>query len=348
MDAELIFKALGDRTRQRIMQMVTQHELSVSELVDCLGQPQSTVSRHLKVLRDAGLIHDRRAGTTVLYATPELGATEDDTQRLRQQVIEWIGSTDLPPVSQRRLDTVLTRRQAETTDFFSRVAHRWDQMRVDAFGQQFHLDALVDLLPNDWVVADIGTGTGYLLPVLSRAFRRVVAVDPSEQMLQAARSRCAAGQHRNVVFRRGDLGHLPISDEAVELALAVLVIHHVSAPADALGELYRVVKPGGRLLIVEQQPHKIEAFHERMQDRWWGFDPDEFTESVRDAGFRSVRVRSFSNADRTADAPDLFTIVAQKPRSPETYPLPQEQGINDRKQVHSVGNEPQQITMETD
>jgi len=315
MQSESVFKAMADGTRRRILKMVSHHELSVSELVSCLKLPQSTVSRHLKVLRDAGLIHDRRDGTTVIYALPEWSVNGPEAPGLEARLIDWVGEQEMPAGLASRLDRVLGRRKHRSDAFFSKVGQRWDQMRLDAFGDAFHLEALSALLPSDWRVADIGSGTGYLLPILARTFKQVVAVDPVPEMLDTARARCAREKLGNVTFRKGDLSRLPIPDDDVDLALAVLVLHHVPSPADALGELHRAIRPGGKLLIVEQQAHHLEDFHERMQDRWWGFAPDELAHLVTRVGFTLVRHRNLEPdplSSGALDGPGLFVLTGVK------------------------------------
>lgn len=316
MDAQTVFKAMADTTRRRILQLVAGHELSVSELVDCLSQPQSTVSRHLKVLRDAELIDDRREGVAVLYAASgRSSAGQGDDASLQTRMLDWVECEPLPAALRRRLDGVLSRRRKRSTDFFARIGRRWDRMRVEAFGDAFHLEALAALLPHDWVVADIGTGTGYLLPVLGATFRKVFAVDPVPRMLDVARARCQSRRTKNVMFRQGDLSRLPIQDERVDLACAMLVLHHVPAPAEALGELARILKPGGRLVIVEQKAHKLGAFYERMQDRWWGFDPARLARDVAATGLEEVRYRDLSFEPvpvAAVEAPDLFVLDARR------------------------------------
>ncbi len=321
MNTETLFKAMADSTRRKILQLVAHHELSVSDLVDCLSQPQSTVSRHLKVLRNAALINDRRDGTTVLYAAPESDEPRtsdrgDDADRpIASRLLEWIGEEPLPIPLERRLDRVLNQRRQHSTEFFARVVDRWDQMRLDAFGHTFHLEALTTLLPREWVVADIGTGTGYLLPALAASFRRDYAVDPVPRMLEVARARCDTSALKNVIFRRGDLGGLPIKEKRIDLATAVLVLHHVPAPVEALGELARILKPEARLMIVEQKTHNIETFHERMQDRWWGFEPVKLARDVTAAGFECVHWRDLpadTPSSRSVEAPELFVLTARR------------------------------------
>ncbi len=316
MGREVVFKALTDATRQNILQLCLLQELSVSELVACLQLPQSTVSRHLKKLRQANLISDRRDGTMVLYSTNRGQSQAGDAVTLESRLLEWIAEQPWPRPLRSRLDRVLIGRQRQSTEFFSKLGHRWDQLRLDAFGSTFQFEGLLGLLPQHWVVADIGTGTGYLLGALSRAFRRVIALDPVENMLAIARTRCRLAGVDNVVFRQGDLSRLPIEDKCVDVAIAALVLHHVPSPEQAVKELFRIVRPGRRMLVIEQAAHRHEAFHERMQDRWWGFEPAQLTSDVVAAGFQNVVVRSLpTDPSPTApfDSPELFMLTAVRP-----------------------------------
>lgn len=328
--AELIFKAMADTTRQRLLRLLTGHELTVTELVEIVGQPQSTVSRHLKVLRESGLLRDRRFGNTVRYAAllpspsasnglrsaVQIGRDESgQASALRDRLLEWIGQTSLESDTGQRLEAVLRKRQAGG-DFFEAVGSRWDLYRVEAFGQAFHLEALTALLPQEWIVADIGTGTGYLLGTLASRFRQVIAVDPADGMLAVARDRPEVRAATNIEFRLGSLAELPLADGEADLAIASLVLHHVARPADALAELARCLQPAGRLLIVEQETHSHVEFHERMGDLWWGFEPTVLETQVKAAGFADVVSRRLASAgpqnNRVGGAPALFVLTARK------------------------------------
>jgi ubiquinone/menaquinone biosynthesis C-methylase UbiE/DNA-binding transcriptional ArsR family regulator len=313
MREEIVFKAMADTTRLRLLEVLGKQELNVSELVEVLRQPQSTVSRHLRTLREAGLIIDRRDGTNVLCSLAGFRGN-GGAQDLRGQVLEWVQGQPVPSTLRRRLERVLHRRTERSRGFFEEVGQRWDHIRTECFGNRFHLEALTALLPSDWTVADLGTGTGYLLPVLAGTFRRVIAVEPVSAMLKAARTRPELAGVQNVDFREGDLSELPIADGEVDAALAVLVLHHVPTPPGALLEMRRVVRPGGTVLIVEQDAHELAEFHERMQDRWWGFEPNWLREQVKGAGFADVCWRRLDTAEASPgpgmQAPDLYVMTA--------------------------------------
>lgn len=308
------FRALADATRQRLLQLLGRHELNVHELVTVLGQPQSTVSRHLKVLRDAGLVSDRRDGTTVYYriASPN-GA--DGADAIVRQTLEWIAEQPLAAETARGLTRVLSQRTAESREFFEELGNRWDSLRVRWFGEQFHLESLVALLPADWTVADVGAGTGFLIPLLASHFKRVIAVDHADAMLAVARDRVNRAALSNAELRSGSLEALPIADADCDLVIAMLVLHHVASPATAVREMARVLRPGGRLLIVEQVAHEHEAFAAEMGDRWWGFEPGQVERWVREAGVNDVRLRPLVTAAAgdagAADAPKLFVVTGQ-------------------------------------
>ncbi|HUN79907.1 MAG TPA: metalloregulator ArsR/SmtB family transcription factor [Phycisphaerae bacterium] len=306
-----VFRALGDPTRQRILQLLLAEELNVTELVDILHQPQSTISRHLKVLTDASCIASRRDGATTHYR-----AVTQSRDNIAGVLLDWYASHPMDAPLRTRLDRVLKHRAEGNGGFFERLGKRWDELRSSAFGDLFAVEALVALLPHEWTVADIGTGTGYLLPALADNFNRVIAIDPAEVMLDCARQRAADHGAKNVSFERGDLGQLPIKTASVDLAVAQLVLHHVEKPADALAEIHRVLRPGGRVLLVEQEAHENQRFYEMMQDRWWGFDPSELARLLGESGFAAIRhhaLRKQVKSRQADEAPPLFVMTADKP-----------------------------------
>jgi len=353
-NSELIFKAMADPTRHRILQVLSLHELSVNELVEVLHQPQSTISRHLKVLREAGLLIDRHLGATSMYFTRlparQLVNNESDSKNgtskmlgvngrnsdLKDWLLDWVASEPLEDMTSRRLNHVIHRRQSSDTDFFESIGSRWDQLRTDAFGHSFHLEALAALLPREWTVADVGCGTGYLLPVLSRQFKRVIAVDPVSKMLEAARNRPELAASKNVDFRVGSLSDLPIEAGEVDLVVASLVLHHVAEPTEALTEINRSVVKDGKIMIIEQQTHDNQTFRDRMGDQWWGFSDKQLTQWVKRSGFKEIRTSPLpcgqpANRD-LGSIPGLFVLTATKDRN-------KEQNYSSTSRADEIGNE---------
>lgn len=336
--ADLLFKALADPTRQRILQVLSLYDLSVTELVEVLDVPQSTVSRHLKVLRDAQLLNSHRHGTTTHYSAcpprPQMagvaksgeapnhggnnGGMANTAAVLRDRLLEWAGQEQLEPSVLQRLELTKRRREdGAAGDFFDVLGARWDQLRTESFGDAFYLEALTTLLPQTWTVADIGTGTGYLLPLLSSRFENVVAIEPAGRMLETARYRVSSAKLTNVEFRDGGLDRLPLSDDEVDLAIAALVLHHVEEPSSAIAELWRCIKPGGRLLVIEQDEHDHTDFQEKMGDRWRGFKAQTLMGWLSAAGFsepQSSTLRIGRPVPRNGHhAPELICLVAGKP-----------------------------------
>jgi len=309
----VLFKALGDGTRHLIMQVLSHQELAVNELVEVLGLPQSTVSRHLRVLRQAGLIGDRREGVTVYCrAHPEAGKEDP----IAGSICRGLQDEVLPTEVATRVETALTRRRQRSSTFFDERGEKWDELRRGCFGQEFPLEALLGLLPGEWVAADLGTGTGYLLPALGRAFRRVIAVDSNASMLDRARRRVTDQELGNVDVRWGELEALPIEAGQIDLAVAVLVLHHVSDPAHALAEIARVLRPGGRLLIVELAEHQDEELRQAMGDLWMGFSPARLSTMSQEVGMGTDRVMTLSGTHREETRArrgrSLFAVIIRK------------------------------------
>jgi ArsR family transcriptional regulator len=309
-----LFKAVGDPVRLRVLHLLAVEELTVGELVRILDLPQSTVSRHLKVLRESALAADRPVGAATFYrAAIEAGAGNGDAG-VRDSLAGLLRRETLPPAARRRLDRILALRAREGSDFFDKVGLRWDALRESCFGPAFHLEAFIRLLPADWVVADLGTGTGYLLPILGGHFRRVIGVDMSESMLALARGRLEGRLAETVELRHGALESLPIADAKVDLAVALLMLHHLAEIRPALREMRRILKRGGCVLIVEIHPHANEKFRIQMADRHMGIAPEQLAKDLKGAGLTNPSVWNYPYIDRPehelAPIPGLYGVTA--------------------------------------
>jgi ArsR family transcriptional regulator len=300
--------ALSDPTRARMLRLLDGHELTVSELCGVLQLPQSTVSRQLKTLADAEWVSSRRDGTSRYY-TLAPGAAEGSRSRLWQLTRDELAGRPGVQQDARRLTRVLARRSEASQQFFASAAGQWDRLREDFFGRDFAIEALLGLLPADWVVADLGCGTGALLPVLAPHVARVVGVDGSDEMLAAARAR--ARDLPNVELRLGALEALPFDACSLDVATLMLVLHHLPSPADALAEAARVLKPGGRVLVVDMTPHDREEYRQRMGHVWLGFSDDQMRRLLAQAGFDKVRIHPLPPA-ADAKGPALFAAIGEK------------------------------------
>src|SRR5712692_7334739 len=262
--------ALADTTRSRILLLLDRHELTVTELCGIVQLPQSTVSRHLKALSDGEWVAGRAEGTSNLYS---IGRDLDAARRrLWALVREQVGSTPAAVQDQRRLHATLAERRTKSQEFFSSSAGQWDRMRDELFGERFHLAALAALAGGDWVVGDLGCGTGQVSTALAPFVARVIAVDASAAMLQAAKKRLHGFD--NVDLRRGELEALPIDDARIDCATLMLVLHHVPEPEKALAEVARVLRPGGRVVLVDMLPHDRESYGQQMGHVWLGFSEE--------------------------------------------------------------------------
>jgi ArsR family transcriptional regulator len=306
------FSALADPTRCRILLLLESNEVTVSELCVVLQLPQSTVSRHLKLLADAGLIASRREGTSRYYSLALTGAkTSSLTPHAELWQLARREFLNRPVAAQdaRRLDRVLADRSAASREFFASAAAEWDRLRDDLFGSQFYWRALLALLPSTWTVGDLGCGTGAIAAALAPHVAQVIGVDASDEMLEAAARRLT--DHSNVVLRRGSLESLPLDDATLDAATFVLVLHHLPSPAAALTEGRRVLKTGGRIAIVDMAPHEHEEYRQQMGHVWLGFSEDQVRRLLEQAGFGDVRYLPLL-VDTEAKGPALFVASAEK------------------------------------
>jgi ArsR family transcriptional regulator len=206
------------------------------------------------------------------------------------------------------LQTALAERRTKSQEFFSSSAGQWDRVRDELFGDRFHLAALAAFANGRWTVGDLGCGTGQVSAALAPFVERIVAVDESAAMLQAARKRLHGID--NVDLRRGELEALPIDDGRLDAATMMLVLHHIAEPQKALSEVARVLKPGGTLLLVDMLPHDRESYRQQMGHAWLGFSEQHITRLLGDAGFQSSRVVAVP-PDAKAKGPALFVATAQ-------------------------------------
>ena len=300
--------ALSDPTRCRMLMLLEKHELTVSELCAVLQMPQSTVSRHLKTLSDDDWVASRRDGTSRFYSMP-VDDLDSGAKRLWPLIREQVASTTGAGQDDRRLRGVLTRRRAKSQEFFATAAGGWDHLRGELFGDEFFLWAVLGLIDPTLVVGDLGCGTGQLTETVAPYVRRVISVDGSNDMLDAARQRL--GGAKNVELRQGELESLPIDSGKLDVAMLSLVLHYSPAPPRALAEVGRVVRKAGRVLVVDMQPHDRQEYQQQMGHVWLGFSDKQITRFLTGAGFGEVRVRMLP-ADPDAKGPALFAAIAVK------------------------------------
>lgn len=307
---------LAEASRCRILLLLEKSELAVTELCTALRLPQSTVSRHLKVLADGGWVLARREGTSQLYRPAATrGAAAELWQLFRSQLAET------PETQQdlRRLAAVLEARRSRSQEFFSGAALDWDRLRDELFGRRLDLFVAAGLIDPESRIGDLGCGTGRLAEALSPFVAQVVAVDGSAEMLEAAEKRLAgaAAGCGNVDLRRGELEALPIDDASLDAAVLALALHHSAEPARVFAEAARVLRPGGRLLVLDMVPHGHEEYRQQMGHLWLGFGEIQMAAFFAGAAFEAFRFRALP-ADGGALGPALFVAGGRRPANPRS------------------------------
>ncbi len=305
-------EALGDPTRLRLLRLLERHELGVADLCDVLQMPQSSVSRHLKLLSDLGWLTNRRQGTNSFY---RMGVDNLDTSARRLWQITRDRASAWPTFNQDQLR--LRRRLRDHADhaqaFFAGAAGQWDKLRSQCYGESFAWQSMLALLPSRYVVADLGCGTGHLAAALAPHVRQVIGVDQSEAMLRAARKRLASESLQNRVdLRRGPLESCPIDRDTCDAALLVLVLTYVNQPQDVINDAVRILRSDGCLIVTDLLPHDREDFRREMGQQCLGFAADELRDMLEQAGLEDVTCRPIP-PDPQAKGPALQLARGVKP-----------------------------------
>jgi len=301
-----VLKALGDGTRLRLVAVLAQAELTVQELTEILGMGQSRISRHLKILTAAGLLAVQRQGTWRYYRSLNGQEPLRSWWPVLAPGLEGADfSRDLV-----RLQVILQRRRQSSMTFFDRHARQWEGLAERFLPLESWRPLVLGSLPAAGVLLDLGVGTGTLLPALCDNARLVIGIDQSPAMLAEARQRVAgAGLTERVELRLGEMAHLPLADESVDGVLLHLALHHADRPRAIFGELRRVLRPGGRLVILDLLRHEQEWAREELGDLWLGFVREDLTGWLQEGGFTLESYRELSGKPGPFTA---FLLCAQK------------------------------------
>ena len=297
--------ALADPIRGRLLLVLERNELAVTELGTALALPQSTVSRHLKTLADAGWVTARTEGTSRRY---RMASDVDPPARAVWDAVRGpLAAQPEAAADAARLASLLLVRRAA---YFS-AASRWERTRAELFGTRVDQSAFLALLDPDAVVGDLGCGLGATTDAVAPFVRQVIAVDDSPAMLAEARRRLDG--RANVELREGSLEALPVEDAALDAALILLALHYAADPERVLGEAMRALRPGGRLVVVDMLPHDRESYRTDMGHVRLGFDPAQVGRWLTAAGADAVRVVPLPH-DPAAKGPPLFAASARRGR----------------------------------
>jgi len=306
-----IFKTLSDPTRVRLLSLLEREELAVQELMAVLGMAQSRVSRHLAILREASLVHDRRDGTYVFYhmELPEDGPWRDAWELVRRG-LAGDATTERDSAA---LSRAMEARADRARNFFDAVGPEWDALRKVFDDDALRARALARLVPTGLRVADIGTGTGILALELSRLGLDVVAIDHSARMLEAARAKLTAARDEHVELRQGEASDLPLGDADVDAAFAHMVLHYLPSPGEAVAEMARVVKPGGSVVVVDFVTHDHEWMRAELGVHWLGFETRDVQRWFLDAGLAEFRSATQAGLSADRDLPSTFIASGRLP-----------------------------------
>ncbi len=286
MDFVRTLKALADPMRLRVLAAVAREELTVGEVQEVVASVQSSVSRNLAILRDAGFVRDRRDGTSVYFSARQ--DMPDPARELFRSLQSKLA--DLPEAKKdmMRLEACRRRRARRSRNYFETVAGDWERIRKSYFDDRVTSIAIEKLLPHNLVIADVGCGTGSLTFELARFARKVIGVDLSVEMLRRARGLARERDIRNVEFRVGDALQLPVPSHSVDAAFCVMVLHFLPDPQRAIAELCRITDDGGRVILVDLVSHTQVWMREQMAHRWLGFDKSSIEAWFRKAGIRQL------------------------------------------------------------
>ena len=302
-------RAAADPTRLRILLLLQEEELSVAELQEILVMGQSTISTHLSQLKQAGLAEDRRTGKSSLYRLTAEGS-ESVIAGLLAQARRELDEAAADQVAMRR---VVKKRQDRMRAFFDSVAGRMGRDYVPGKSWKGLAEAFLRLLP-PLTIADLGAGDGGFALLLSQRAARVIAVDASPRMLEVGREQAQRNGVSNIDFRQGDMEELPVESAAVDLVFFSQSLHHAPHPERALREAARILRPGGRIVILDLARHRFEEARELYADEWLGFSESEIETKLSGAGFVEAHA---SIVDKESEGPQFQTLlaVAETPRA---------------------------------
>jgi len=297
-------RLLADPTRSRMLQLLQRGELAVGELQEILGLPQSRISTHLALLRKAQLVKDRRDGKKSFY-----GLARDLPVSVAGVVEAALAASAREPkaaADQRALQRIVEKRRQKAEQHFNLVADRLGRNYCpgrswEAIGQ------MLFLLTPRVRIADLGAGDGTLSRLLARQAESVHCVDNSPRMVQVGRALAKKEHLRNLTYILGNIEKVPLPDRSIDLALLSQALHHAENPRQALAEAFRILKPGGRLLILDLRAHRFEKARELYADRWLGFKENELHDWIEEAGFSHSEVRVVA---KEVKEPGFETILA--------------------------------------
>jgi ubiquinone/menaquinone biosynthesis C-methylase UbiE/DNA-binding HxlR family transcriptional regulator len=296
-------RLLGDEGRVRILRLLDKEELSVAELQEVLGMGQSRISMQLSQLKQAGFVDVRRAGQKSLYRL----AAPNGSQAILKETLER-STSEIAAAKQddAALQLILGKRKDKLRSYFDELAGRFGRDYVPGRSWEGLAEVLLRLLP-PLVIADLGAGEGTIALLLAQRAKQVIAVDSSPRMVEYGTGVAQSNGVKNLEYRLGDLEELPIKTGKVDLALFHQSLHHAMHPQKAIDEARRIIKPGGRIVILDLLKHGFEQARDLYADIWLGFSQVELVDLLRTANFEDIEV---SVVHREEEAPHFETVMA--------------------------------------
>ena len=301
-----LLRLLADPTRLRLLLLLEEEELSVAELQQILNMGQSRISSHLAQLKRAGVVTGRRAGKNVYYGATKIAGRNGARGRV-QQVIETL-AREIPETGRDRtaLKLALRKRQDKAREYFDELAGKFGRSYVPGRSWQALAHALIPLLPPQTIV-DLGAGEGTLSQLLAKNARKVIAVDNSPKMVEFGSQLARKHGFKNLEYRLGDIEDPPITKNSVDLAILSQALHHAVHPQRAIAAAHRILKRGGRLVILDLLSHRFERARELYADHWLGFSEVQLHQFLERSGFREIEV---SVVAREKQSPHFQTVFA--------------------------------------
>ncbi|MEJ6717438.1 MAG: ArsR family transcriptional regulator [Akkermansiaceae bacterium] len=292
-------KMISDPTRLRILLLLGKESLSVAELQQILGMGQSRISTQLSQLKKEGLVADQRSGKNNIYSAQIPPALE--------KIVREAGS-ELPECEKDHssLRHILRKRKDQVRAYFDELAGKFGREYVPGRSWKGLAEAMLKILNYD-VVADLGAGEGTLSQLIAQRAKKVIAIDNSEKMVEFGQKLAKENKLPNLEYRLGDIESPPIDDSSVDLAILSQALHHAESPAKALAEAHRILKPGGRLIVLDLLQHTFEKARELYYDTWLGFPEVELAEMIAGVGFSDVET---AIVDREEIPPNFQTLLA--------------------------------------
>ena len=297
-------KVLSDSTRLRLIALLADDELSVNELQEITHMGQSRISTHLGQLQKQSFLSSRREGKRVFYRL--LPPTKEHGRSLLDLALKGAKELDDFESDQINLKRILERREDQAKRYFNQIAGRFDRSYGPGRSWQAFGQMLLRLIPAI-DIADLGSGEGLLSELLAMNARSVIAVDNSQKMVEFGERKAKENGMTNLTFRHGDLMHPPIDDGCIDVAILSQALHHAEDPAHALGSAYRILRPKGKVLILDLLKHEFEDAGKLYGDVWFGFEESRLQQWLEAAGFVNVEIEVVAKEE---EPPHFQTVLA--------------------------------------